>query len=89
MVCMRCHVSGRVQGVFYRESARRVADELGVTGYAVNLSDGRVEVLACGDERAVKAMVDWLWKGSRMASVEGVETERVEQAEIPGSFSTA
>ena len=45
MICKRCVVSGRVQGVYYRGSTARVAASLGVTGHAVNLADGRVEVL--------------------------------------------
>lgn len=89
MICVKSFVSGRVQGVFYRESARRKAEELGVTGYAVNLSDGRVEVLACGEEKAVKQFQDWLWQGSRMAEVEDVKSERVEQEQVPERFSTA
>jgi acylphosphatase len=48
MICMQCYVSGQVQGVFFRASARHEAERLGVTGYARNLSDGRLEVLACG-----------------------------------------
>lgn len=89
MACMRYYVSGRVQGVFFRESARRMADELGLTGYAVNLSDGRVEVLACGDEQVLKAFEDWLWQGPRMAEVEGVERQPAESETPPPSFSTA
>ena len=50
MVCRRCYVSGRVQGVFYRASTREQAERLGVTGHARNLPDGRVEVLACGEQ---------------------------------------
>ena len=46
IIARRCFVSGRVQGVFYRASTRQKAVELGCTGYARNLSDGRVEVLA-------------------------------------------
>ncbi|MFL6576710.1 MAG: acylphosphatase, partial [Povalibacter sp.] len=46
IVARRCFVSGRVQGVYYRASARQKAIELGVSGYASNLEDGRVEVLA-------------------------------------------
>ena len=60
MLCNRCLVSGRVQGVFYRASAQQRAQELGVRGYARNLSDGRVEVLACGEAASVQAFVDWL-----------------------------
>ena len=59
-VCRRCLVSGKVQGVFYRASTAERARELGVTGYAKNLPDGRVEVLACGDEAAVQQLLDWL-----------------------------
>ena len=60
MACRRCYVSGRVQGVFYRASTREQARLLGVTGYARNLHDGTVEVLACGDETAVLKLCGWL-----------------------------
>ena len=50
MVCKKCLVGGRVQGVFYRATAARRARELGIRGHARNLPDGHVEVLACGDE---------------------------------------
>ena len=53
MMCKKCLVGGRVQGVFYRATAARRAQELGIHGYARNLADGRVEVLACGEEAAV------------------------------------
>ena len=52
-IARRCLVAGRVQGVFYRASTRARAESLGVTGYARNLADGRVEVLACGEPQAV------------------------------------
>ena len=48
MACRQFTVSGRVQGVFFRASTRDVATGLGLTGHAINLPDGRVEVLACG-----------------------------------------
>lgn len=48
-VCFRCLVAGRVQGVFSRAATREQAQRLGLTGYARNLSDGRVEVLVCGE----------------------------------------
>lgn len=73
MICKKCLVSGRVQGVFYRGTAAQRARELGVRGHARNLSDGRVEVLAYGEEDAVQAFVNWLWTGSSAAKVSAVE----------------
>jgi acylphosphatase len=66
-------VSGRVQGVWYRGSAQEKACELNLRGYAKNLSDGRVEVIACGRSEAVEAMVAWLAEGPPMARVSTIE----------------
>ena len=85
-VCKLCLVSGRVQGVFYRASTVRLATELGVTGYAKNLPDGRVEVLVCGERQAVDTLVEWLWKGPSAARVENVEVREADIAEAPTSF---
>ena len=74
-ICYRCVVGGRVQGVFFRASAREQATRLGVTGYARNLSDGRVEILACGELSAVSQLRDWLRTGPAMADVTGVACE--------------
>ncbi|HET7922656.1 MAG TPA: acylphosphatase [Gammaproteobacteria bacterium] len=87
-VCRRCFVSGRVQGVFYRASTARRAHELGVTGYARNLADGRVEVLACGEIQAVSALCDWLWQGPPAARVESVTIAESECPDIPSEFVT-
>ena len=87
-VCKRCQVSGRVQGVFYRASTAEQARRLGVTGYAENLSDGRVEVLACGEEEVVQEFIGWLKRGPPAAKVEGVEIESLEYREAPADFST-
>ena len=78
IVCKRCFVSGRVQGVFFRASTYQQAKQRGVTGWAHNLLDGRVEVLACGPEDAVEALCTWLWKGPPAAHVEAVECAIVE-----------
>ena len=73
----RCLVSGRVQGVFFRASTRQRALALGITGYARNLPDGRVEVLAVGTLQAVQELRDWLWIGPPGAKVTAVETIEV------------
>ena len=91
-IARRCLVSGRVQGVFYRASTRSRAQELGVTGHARNLPDGRVEVLACGAPEAVTALCRWLWQGSpasRVTAVEEVELEVTTLGERPTGFRTS
>jgi acylphosphatase len=80
-------VRGRVQGVFFRASTQREASRLGVTGYAKNLRDGSVEVLACGNDAAVARLKDWLWTGPSASRVTSVECERVE-LDPPGYFET-
>jgi len=82
MVCRRSFVSGRVQGVFYRATCVRKACALGLGGYARNLSDGRVEVLACGDDAAVTQFIAWLWEGSPASKVTAVDTTDVDPASI-------
>lgn len=86
-ICLRCRVSGRVQGVFFRASAREQAVRLGVTGYARNLPDGCVEVLACGEATAVFALREWLRVGPPHASVTNVSCERIDYR-ILQSFGT-
>jgi acylphosphatase len=90
MVCKRCLVGGRVQGVYYRATAARRAHELGIRGYARNLPDGRVEVLACGDDLSVSAFVKWLWIGSSASKVTSVEVSdaAVDAVAAHGSFHT-
>ncbi len=72
-VCIRCYISGRVQGVWFRAYTREKALELGLTGYARNLPDGRVEVLACGRQEDVDALRTWLWEGPPHARVDDVQ----------------
>lgn len=79
MVCKRCIVSGRVQGVFFRDSTRKRAIELGVAGYVKNLLNGKVEVLACGDEEAVNKLCEWLWQGPPQSRVTQVACEKHER----------
>ncbi len=88
MVGKICWVSGRVQGVYYRGAAAERARELGVTGYAKNLPDGRVEVLACGPESAVEELVRWLWIGSTASRVTAVEVRDAPCDQPPTDFRT-
>ena len=71
-------IHGRVQGVFFRDTARQVARRLNIKGSAVNLSDGTVEVIAEGAASAVKQFQSWLLIGSDMAKVTKVETVDLE-----------
>lgn len=68
-------ISGRVQGVWYRDSARRRASELGLSGWARNLPDGRVEAVAEGPRRQVERFIEWCHEGPPAARVTGVQVE--------------
>jgi acylphosphatase len=82
-------VAGRVQGVYYRATAARHARELGITGHARNLPDGRVEVLAFGNEAAHDELIRRLWIGSSASKVTAVETADVAgELEAPTDFIT-
>ena len=72
-IALQAWVSGRVQGVFFRASTRERALALGLRGHALNLPDGRVEVVAAGDPEALEALAAWLQHGPPMARVERVE----------------
>jgi acylphosphatase len=67
--------------VFYRATCVSKAEALGLTGFARNLADGRVEILACGDDAAVDAFVAWLWEGSPASKVTDVATEHADLTE--------
>ena len=75
---VRSIIHGRVQGVFFRDTARQVARRLNIKGSAVNLSDGTVEVIAEGAANAVKQFQSWLAIGPDMAKVTKVETVDLE-----------
>ena len=73
VVGRRVLISGRVQGVFFRDGVRREAIAAGVTGSARNLSDGRVEVVLEGNSAAVDRVVAWCRTGSPSAEVVDIE----------------
>ncbi len=73
----RAHVriSGRVQGVFFRDATRQKAEDLTLAGWVRNLPDGRVEAVFEGPPDRVKEMLRWCEEGPRQASVENVDTD--------------
>lgn len=72
--------------MFFRDSTRRKAESLGLTGYAKNRPDGTVEVLACGAAEALDELAEWLREGPRMARVEDVEATAVSDIDPPRDF---
>jgi acylphosphatase len=73
-------VHGRVQGVFYRASARDAADRYGVGGWVRNREDGTVEMVVEGEDDAVERMLAWAREGSPQAWVSGVDVTDTEPA---------
>jgi acylphosphatase len=71
-VIRRFHVTGKVQGVYFRHSARLEAKRLGIRGIAQNLPDGSVEVIATGDPSALEELRAWLHRGPAQARVDSV-----------------
>jgi acylphosphatase len=84
ILAKRFYIAGRVQGVYFRASTRHEAERLGLRGWANNLLDGRVEVLAVGDEAAVAELGQWLHRGPPRAQVVSVDEVAVEVADVSG-----
>ncbi len=70
-------VSGRVQGVGFRQGCRQMARSLGLVGWVRNQADGTVEVFAQGETDDLDRLVTWLWSGPAGAAVTGVESNMV------------
>ncbi len=78
-ITRRLRISGRVQGVFFRESMRLRAEQLTVTGWVRNCADGTVEAVAQGDAFEVGRLIEWAQRGPDAAKVEKVEVESVQE----------
>ena len=76
-ICIHCYVSGRVQGVWYRATTQQKAIDLGLKGWVRNVSDGRVELIACGDEQQIRQLQAWLWQGPTHAKVDEVIVKEI------------
>lgn len=72
---VRVLIEGRVQGVFFRASCRRRADELGLGGWVGNRADGAVEAVVEGPPDAVQAILDWCREGPPHARVDAIEVQ--------------
>jgi len=77
-ITRRLRISGRVQGVFFRESMRQRAEQLKVTGWVRNCANGTVEAIAQGDAFEVGRLIEWAQRGPDSAQVEKVEIESIE-----------
>ena len=79
-VTLHLAIHGRVQGVFFRDSMRREAQRLAVSGWVRNRNDGTVEAVIHGESVAVGAIVRWAQHGPELAQVEWVDIEPAEGA---------
>jgi len=79
-------ITGRVQGVFFRDYTRRKATELNLSGWVKNCPDGSVETLFSGKTPEVAEMLEWLWTGSPNAIVKNVKAEETSLPETAESF---
>jgi acylphosphatase len=71
--CVQILIHGRVTGVYFRAATQREAKRLGITGWVRNRADGSVEILAEGEEDAVKELIGWAHHGPSAARVEDVD----------------
>lgn len=69
-------ISGKVQGVFFRESARKIAEKLEIKGWIKNVFDGNVEALVTGEEKGIKEFVSWCRQGPERAEVVEVKISK-------------
>ncbi|MCC7528064.1 MAG: acylphosphatase [Candidatus Melainabacteria bacterium] len=83
-VLAKLKIHGRVQGVFFRQSAREKARELGLSGWVKNMPDGTVEAVAAGPENVVNELIAWCKKGPAYARVDKVNVQVSEVDEAYG-----
>ena len=72
-------IKGKVQGVFFRASAKEMADVFGITGWVKNTEEGDVEAMASGTDQQIRQFIDWCREGPSHAIVTGVTVNKVEE----------
>jgi len=76
-ICIKAIISGKVQGVFFRDSAMKKAQELQLTGWVTNTRDRKVELRACGERDHVLELTEWLWEGPQSAEVSNIQWQEI------------
>jgi len=84
MKTVRLVIKGKVQGVFYRATAKDIADQLGIKGWIKNLPDRNVEIRATATEDTLQKFIDWCKQGPPKASVDEVIVEELSAGEFNG-----
>ena len=84
MKTIRLTIKGKVQGVFYRATAKDVADQLGIKGWVKNLPDKNVEIRATASEELLQKFMDWCKQGPPKARVDDVIVEELELQDFNG-----
>ena len=80
-------ISGKVQGVFFRSTMKRIADEAGVKGWVRNTADGKVEALLQGKADSVKRVIEWCGRGPDRAMIESVKVKEEKLFETFRNFA--
>ncbi len=78
-VSAHVEVSGKVQGVFFRATAKKIAEKNNLTGWVKNLSNGNVEAIVSGDKDSVERFIEWCKLGPENAKVETVDVDYIEE----------
>ncbi len=88
-ISLHAFISGKVQGVWFRQSTTEMANNLALSGWVRNLPDGRVEVKVSGEEKAVRRLEAWLGQGPELACVADVQCEYAAAEILPIPFQVS
>lgn len=83
---LNIQISGRVQGVFFRQSAKEQAEKFNISGFAKNLSDGSIFIEAEGKEQNLKAFINWCHRGPEYAQVDDIKINQQDRIKNYSDF---